>query len=261
MHMVLDVGNSDTVVGLFEPGSLTVSVTWRFATDALRTSDELLLLLGGPLEEGGRTIDDVNRFVIGSVVPAATDLLLPALAGVGAGRVLVLEDTRSLPLRLEPDDPPQGMGADRIANALAATHLYARDVLVVDLGTATTFDCVTADGTFLGGVIAPGISAGAEWLATRTAKLPRVAFEPPARVIGRRTETCVQSGAFYSAVDAVDGLVTRILDEWNRPEALIIATGGHAAALAPHSTWLKEVVPHLTLVGLELAGRYLSGSS
>jgi type III pantothenate kinase len=101
--------------------------------------------------------------------------------------------------------------------------------------------------------------AGEEWLAGRTAKLPRVAFRPPDRVIGRRTETCVQSGVFYSAVDAVDGIVSRIAEEWGKPDVHVVATGGHAPSVAPHSRRIGEVAPYLTLIGLELAGGHLSG--
>lgn len=151
------------------------------------------------------------------------------------------------------------MGADRIANTLAAAHLFGRDTIVVDLGTATTYDCITGDGVFLGGVIAPGLQAGEEWLKGRTAKLPRVELRRPDKVIGRRTETCLQSGIFFSAVDAVDGIVNRIREEWERPDALVVATGGNAGVLAPHSRTVEEVNPHLTLVGLELAGRYMAG--
>jgi type III pantothenate kinase len=156
-------------------------------------------------------------------------------------------------------DAPRTVGPDRIANTLAAAHVYRRDTIVVDLGTATTYDCITGDGVFLGGVIAPGLQAGQEWLGTHTAMLPRVELRPPERVIGRRTETCVRSGIFYSAVDALDGIVERIRQEWDRPDALVVATGGFAQIMAPHSRTVETAEPDLTLMGLELAGRHLDG--
>lgn len=259
MHLVVDVGNTETVIGLFAPNSLEVSADRRYATAVPRTSDELLLLIRTLLQEAGHSHEEVDRAVLGSVVPVQTELLLRTLASVGNGNVVVLDGVDGLPVRLDVEEPPQGVGADRIANTLAAAHLYKRDTIVVDLGTATSYDCITADGVFSGGVIAPGLLAGEEWLAGRTAKLPRVSFRRPERVIGRRTEDCLQSGIFFSAIDAVDGLIERIREEWNRPGAQVVATGGHATAVATHSRLVEKVDHHLTLVGLEIAGEHLSG--
>ncbi len=259
MHLVVDVGNTETVLGLFEPDSLNLSAHWRYATVVPRTADELRLMIRGFLQGDGHEIGELSRVVIGSVVPVQTELLLRTLSPGSSAEILVVEGVGGLPVRLAVDEPPQGVGADRIANTVAAAHLFGRDTIVVDLGTATTYDCITADGVFLGGVIAAGIMAGEEWLAGRTAKLPRVAFGPPEKVIGRRTATCLQSGIFYSAVDAVDGIVSRIVDEWGRPDVHVVATGGHAPAVAPYSRLIVEVAPHLTLVGLQLAGRHLAG--
>ncbi len=258
MHLVVDVGNTETVLGLFRPGSLDVVAHWRYTTTVARTPDELLLLVRSLLREAGHAHESVNRTVVGSVVPAQTELLLRTAAKIGAGSVRIVEGVDGLPIRLDVEEPPLGVGADRIANTLAASELYHRDSIVVDLGTATTYDCITADGVFRGGVIAPGLLAGEEWLAGRTAKLPRVSFRPPERVIGRRTEECLQSGVFYSAVDAVDGLIERIRKEWDRPDPLVIGTGGHALAVSPHSRFLQKIDPHLTLVGLEIAGNHLA---
>lgn len=259
MHLVVDVGNTETVIGLFEPGARSVSAKWRYATAVPRTGDELLHLLRGLLGDGGYSTEALDRVVVGSVVPTATELLLRTLAEADGWEVVIVEGAEGLPIRLDVEEPPRGVGADRIANTMAAAHLYGRDTIVVDLGTATTYDCVSADGVFLGGVIAPGIMAGGEWLAGRTARLPPVAFQPPSSVIGRRTEACLQSGIFYAVVDAVDGMVDRIAEEWGRPGAHVVATGGHAAAIAGHSKRLGEVAPDLTLVGLELAGEHLAG--
>jgi type III pantothenate kinase len=167
-------------------------------------------------------------------------------------------DARSpLPVRLEVEEP-LSVGADRIVNVLAAVELYHADTIVVDFGTATTFDCVTADGRFLGGVIMPGLRTAADQLTRRTAKLPAVELRAPPRVIGRRTEECIQAGALYGTVDAVDGIVRRIRDEWpGGGVAAVIATGGLAGVVAPISTTISRIDPQLTLQGLRLAARYL----
>lgn len=178
---------------------------------------------------------------------------------LGDPKVVVLEGWEGLPIRPDPTDPAQGVGADRIANALAVARLYRCDTIVVDLGTATTVDCVGADGTFFGGVIAPGFPAGSAWLESRTPKLPPVPFGPPDRVIGRRTVDCIRSGLFYSVIDAVDGIVERIGREWARPNTLVVGTGGYAGVVATHSRHIDRVNPDLTLVGLKIAGDHLAG--
>jgi type III pantothenate kinase len=138
-------------------------------------------------------------------------------------------------------------------NTLAASRLYGVDIVAVDLGTATTFDCIAGDGTFMGGVIAPGPRAGIEGLAERASKLPYIDLVPPDLVIGRRTETCLRSGCFFSVVDSIDGMVRRIKLEWNRPDAVVLATGGLAALIAPHCRTVDLLEPYLTLYGLALA--------
>jgi type III pantothenate kinase len=163
-----------------------------------------------------------------------------------------------LPIRLDVEEPLT-VGADRIVNTLAAREMYHRDTIAVDLGTATTFDCITGEGAFLGGVISPGLHAGLEWLAARTAKLPRVELRPPEVVIGRRTETCIQSGVFYQAIDSVDGIVRRIKEEWGRPDAYVVATGGFSTVVGPFLGTVDEVEPFLTLYGLAMAGRHIRG--
>ncbi len=260
MHLVLDVGNTETVMGTFRPGDLGVTRTWRYSTGVPRTADELLLLIRSLLREGGVDPDGIVRAVVGSVVPAHTDLLGRALARMGTKDVFMVEGDAGLPISLDVEEP-RTVGADRIVNTLAASRLYARDTVVVDLGTATTYDCITGDGVFMGGVIAPGLQAGQEWLGGRTAKLPRVELRPPLRVIGRRTEACLQSGIFYSAIDGMDGIVNRIREEWMRPDAHVVATGGFASIVAPHSRTISHVDPNLTLVGLELAGRCMAGDA
>jgi len=259
MQLVVDVGNTETVVGLAaEP--LDMVGHWRVSSVVPRTVDEMTVLLGGLLARSGADPAKVTQGVIGSVMPSATYVWRESLERLIGGPVVTIGPESPLPIRLDVEEP-KSVGADRIVNTLAARELYRRDTIAVDLGTATTFDCITADGVFMGGVISPGLSAGLEWLDKRTAKLPRVELQPPERVIGRRTEACIQSGVFYSAVDAVDGIVRRIKAEWGRPEALVVATGGFARVLGPHLTSVDRIEPFLTLYGLALAGRALAGTT
>lgn len=254
MNLVFDVGNTETVMGLFEHGDLLDH--WRFSTLTERTVDELGLLVRSMIRESGFPLDTIRGAAIGSVVPPMTATLVETCERhLGAPAVVV--DARSpLPIRLDVDEPLT-VGADRILNTLAAMHRFGTDTIAVDLGTATTFDCITADGVFIGGVIAPGVRTGAEMLVRRTAKLPRVDLEPPAGVIGRRTEASLQSGIFFGAVDTIDGIVRRIKQEWNRPNALVVATGGLASFVGPHCQTVDRIEPLLTLHGLDLAYRYL----
>ena len=144
-------------------------------------------------------------------------------------------------------------------NTLAASRLYQRDAIVVDLGTATTFDCITEDGVFLGGVIAPGVLMMAESLSRKTSKLPSTELQLPLQIIGRRTEECIRAGVMYGAADQIDGLVRRIKAEWPRKKApLVVATGGLSEMFEPLCRELDEIDPYLTLRGLEMAFRLLS---
>jgi type III pantothenate kinase len=193
---------------------------------------------------------------IGSVVPPLTPILVEMCERHLGIRVAVIDARSALPIRLDVEEPLT-VGADRIVNTLAATRIYNRDTIAVDLGTATTFDCITADGVFVGGVIAPGVTTAAETLVRRTAKLPRVDLERPALVIGKRTETCLRSGIFFGAVDSIDGIVERIKQEWKRPNPLVVATGGLATLIGPFCRTVEKVEPFLTLYGLDLAYRHL----
>jgi type III pantothenate kinase len=256
MHLVIDVGNTETVLGVFEPGQRDPKRTWRITTTVPRTRDEYRILLRELLRDESLADSGLKRAVLGSVVPSVTAALAGACEAL-ADEVVIVEAGAELPITLDVDEP-RTVGADRIVNTLAAAQLYGRDTLAVDLGTATTFDCITADAVFQGGVIAPGIMAGLEWLGRRAAKLPKVELAPPEKVIGRRTETCIQSGVFYGAIDAVDGIVDRILAEWGRPDPIVVATGGYATVVGPRSRTIQTVEPHLTLIGLRIAGDVLS---
>lgn len=257
--LTIDVGNTETVLGLFRGRELVRH--WRIATDVRRTPDELAHLLKHLLGELG--VEAPLDGIIGSVVPAVDPMLVRAFRRAFGSEPQLINDPAPLagdggllPIRLDVDEP-HTVGADRMLNTLAAAQLYGVDTIAVDLGTATTFDCITGDGVFLGGVIAPGPRAGIEGLAQQASKLPFIDLVPPETVIGRRTEECLRSGCFYAIVDAIDGMVRRIKAEWRRPEALVLATGGLAALIAPHCETVDLVEPYLTLYGLQIAYRLL----
>lgn len=255
MILAVDVGNTETVLGLFREGPELLH-SWRLATDPRRTSDEHAFLLQGFLDRSLSPSDSpLRRALVASVVPRMER------AWQGACRTLNLEyvpvgPSSPLPIRLEVEDPA-GVGADRIMNTLAAAEEFGRDTVVVDLGTATTFDCITSDGVFLGGVIAPGPRAGLEELVRSASQLPQVEIGLPERVIGRRTDACLDSGVFYTVVDGIDGIVERVLEEWEPRDPLVVATGGLVDVIAPHCQTVDRVERHLTLRGLALAAGHL----
>lgn len=256
MLLVIDVGNTETTVGLCE--GEVVTDHWRITTEAARTPDEVLMILRGLLTTNGVVADRVTAAAIGSVVPGVTGALTEAVAKLTGSEPVVVDARSPLGIRLAVDEP-MTVGADRIINTLAASRIYAADCIVVDLGTATTYDCITADGVFLGGVIQPGVRTSAETLFRRTSKLPATELLAPKKVIGTRTEECIRAGVVFGAVDALDGIVRRIKAEWPRPQVpKVIATGGLAATIKPWSSEVELVEPDLTLHGLRMAHELLA---
>jgi len=253
MLLALDVGNSETTVGLFTDQRLERS--WRLTTSPPRTPDEWAAALAACLAQAGRSIQDVRAAVIASVVPPVTPGLRDGIEHATTVSPTMIDANSPLPVRLDVDEPLT-VGADRIVNTLAASQTFKRDTIVVDFGTATTFDCITADGRFIGGVIMPGVRTAADQLIRKAARLPATDLTPPppARVIGRRTEDCIRTGVLWGTADAVDGLVRRIKAEWPTSTApLTVATGGLAALVAPLTREIEAVHPDLTLTGLRLA--------
>jgi len=257
MQLVVDVGNTETVIGLASSTTELIG-HWRVSSSVSRTSDETTVLIRAFLSDKGLGDLSIGRGVVGSVVPAANQVWTKTLARIVTGDIFVIGPKSDLPIDLDVDEP-MSVGADRVVNTLAARELYHRDTIVVDLGTATTFDCITSQGVFKGGVISPGLLSGSDWLASRTAKLPPVELTPPSAVIGRRTETCIQSGIFYQAVDSINGMVERLKEEWGEPEAYVVATGGFADSIGPYLAEIDHIEPFLTLYGLSMAGEYLDG--
>jgi type III pantothenate kinase len=241
--LAIDVGNTQTVLGLYGDGELKRH--WRVATEAKRTGDELRLLYGGLLELGS-----VDGICLASTVPALIRSY-EELAAFGESPLLVVgPGTRTgIPLRY---DDPREVGADRIANAVAARERYGAPCIVVDFGTSTNFDVVSAVGEYVGGVLAPGIEISMEALFEHAARLVKVDFVAPETVIGKTTESALRSGLVYGFAGQVDGIVERIRAELGDGEVPVVATGGLAELIAPHSKTVVRVDPFLTLEGLRL---------
>ena len=257
MLLTFDVGNSETTLGLFDGEALHAH--WRIITDTPRSSDEMGVLLRSLIAGADVPLAAVRGVAIASVVRGtATHLVEACRRWLPVHRLEVFDATSPLPITLAVDEPLT-VGADRIINTLVASRRYQRDAIVVDLGTATTFDCITRDGVFLGGVIAPGVRTSAETLFRRTSKLPDTELVAPTHVIGRRTEDCIRAGVMFGNAESIDGIVRRIVAEWPRPERpLVIATGGLAELFAPLCSTFDEVDPFLTLHGLAMAFELVS---
>jgi type III pantothenate kinase len=255
MLLALDIGNTEITVGLFEGERLEAD--WRLTTGAERTPDEWAAMLTTYFSQSGRSTHAVKAAIVASVVPTvAADVAMGVHKACGV-TVVEIGPGSPLPLRLDVEEPLT-VGADRVVNTVAALALYRRDTIVVDFGTATTLDCITGDGRFIGGVIAPGIRTAADTLVRRTAKLPATTLVPPARVIGRRTEECIQAGVVLGTAEAVSGLLRRVLAEWPTTQhPHVVATGGLASLIAPLVPEIAAVEPRLTLLGLRVAAGHL----
>jgi type III pantothenate kinase len=246
--LVLDVGNTNTSVGLFHGKSLRAQ--WRLTTSREQTADEYGILIRNLFSLDGLGTEEITGVMVASVVPPLNS---------------VLEEMSKKYFRLEPlflgpgtrtgmaihYDNPQEVGADRIANSVAAFEKYGGPCVVVDFGTAITFDVISEKGEYLGGIIAPGIGISSEALFERAARLPRVEVREPARVVGTNTVASMQSGLFYGSVGMMDGILDRLTDELGG-KMKVIATGGQAALVALASKYSPPVDSSLTLEGLRL---------
>lgn len=255
MLLATDVGNTETTVGLFQGDDLVGH--WRVTTSVARTPDEWSALVSLYLVNAGHSPSAVRAAVLASVAPLVTQNVADGVRSATGVTPTTIDARSALPIVLDVDEPLT-VGADRVVNTLAAARLFARDTIVVDFGTATTFDCITKDGHFLGGVIMPGIRTAADELVRRTAKLPATELTPPEHVIGKRTEDCIRAGVLWGAADAVDGVVRRIRQEWpGGGQPFVVATGGLATLVAGLCREIESVHPDLTLVGLRLAAQAL----
>ena len=255
MIFAFDVGNTETTVALFDGEEIRAH--WRITTNTPRTADELALMLDSLLKTHGLLPSSIEGSAICSVVPPMTEILSGACRECFGRDALMVDARAKLPVKLEVDEPFT-VGADRVANALAAMTICKRDTIVVDLGTATTYDCITKDGAFIGGIIQPGIRSSANTLFTRTSLLSATELIAPKRVIGTRTDECIRSGVLYGAADSIDGLVARIIKEWGVSTPMVVGTGGLASTLQPFCKSFNLVDPWFTLKGVRTAYEILA---
>lgn len=249
MLLATDIGNTETTIGVFDGDTLVR--TWRIATQPERTADEIALIVTSLLRLGHVPREaDVSGFAVSSVVPPATLAMREMVPNYfGFEPVIVEPGVRTgMPIRI---DNPKEVGADRICNAVGAYELYGGPAVVVDLGTATTFDAVSADGEYLGGAIAPGLQISANALVSRTAQLRRVEFTPPPRLIGKSTAEAVQSGVVTGYACLIEGMIERFRKELGG-DAKSVLTGGLAEVMVPNLVGVDVTDPWLVLKGLRI---------
>lgn len=260
MLLVLDVGNTNTVLGVFDRGEGggdsnshqhgRLKANWRVATVATQTVDEYGVLFRNLFAMDQVEVRNIRGIVISSVVPPLDSTLRQVCEKYFGVSPLFIEPGVKTGMPVQYENPAE-VGADRIVNSVAAFEKYSGPCIVVDFGTATTFDCVSAKGEYLGGVISPGIGISADALFERTARLPRVDIRKPEKVIGSTTVGSLQSGLYYGYLGLVDGILARLLDELGEKTS-VIATGGLASLIGKGSQYIKHVDDLLTLEGLRI---------
>jgi type III pantothenate kinase len=248
MLLAIDVGNTQTHVGVFERE--TLAEHWRFATESRATEDELAVRVTNLLRLRELTLDDLDGSVLSSVVPQLSREYEGMCSSYLKGPCLAVGPGVKTGVSIRMDNPRE-LGADRLVNAVAAYDRVGGACAVVDFGTAITFDAISADGEYLGGVIGPGIEISMEALTERAAKLPKVDLVAPESVIGKTTQASIQSGIVFGFAGAIDAIARRIADELG-DEAEFIATGGLAGSIAPYCETIDTVDDLLTLTGLRL---------
>jgi type III pantothenate kinase len=261
MLLAIDAGNTNLVFALVDGGR--IKARWRIATDPRRTADQYAVWLHQLLELEGHRRSDVDAVIIGTVVPRALhNLEVLANKYFGVEPFIAGQGSAQWPLKLDVDEP-HNVGADRALNAIAAHAKHPGDLIVVDFGTAATFDVVDASGAYKGGIIAPGINLSLDALVSAAAMLPRIAIEAQTgtlSVIGRTTESQMQIGIYWGYVAMLEGLIERIKRELAKP-VTVIATGGLAELFDKHSTVFDAIEPDLTIHGLSLLYDMASGGT
>src|SRR5258707_8393079 len=248
MLLTIDIGNTNTVLGVLRGEELVAN--WRLTTARQQTVDEYGVLTRNLFTLAGLDRDGIRGVIISSVVPPV-NWTLAEMARIYFGqKALFVEAGVKTGMAVLVDNPLE-VGADRIVNGVAAYHKFGGPCIVVDFGTAITFDVISAKGEYLGGAIAPGLGTASEALFARAARLPRVEIKDPGKVIGTNTVTHMQAGLYYGAIDMVDGMLARIKDELGTPAA-IVATGGQAKLVARGSKQIQHTDEFLTLIGLRL---------
>ncbi len=248
MLLALDIGNTNIIAGVFQGEKLRA--TWRMATSVHRLVDEYAIILLGLLQNRDISAGEIKEVVMCSVVPPLTETFENLAKQYWGVSPLVVEAGVKTGVRIQMENPRE-VGADRVVNAAAAHRLYGGPLIVIDMGTATTFDAVSKEGDYLGGAIAPGIGIAAEALFQRTAMLPRVEMVRPSRAIGKNTATAIQSGIIFGYSGLIEGVVSRIKHEMGG-QVKVVATGGLAEVMAKETVVIDVVNPDLTLQGLRL---------
>jgi len=248
MLLALDIGNTTVGIGFFKDETLIKD--WRVRSDREKTSDEYSIILLSLLGQAGLSPADISQVIISSVVPPLTPIFQNLSQSLFGVRPVVVGPGLKTGMPILYENPLE-VGADRIVAAVAAFDKFSGPCIVVDFGTATTFDAVSAKGEYLGGAIAPGILISAEALASRTAKLPRIEIVPPRKAIGRTTVASMQSGIYFGYVGLVNNIIAEVRKELG-PEAKVVATGGFAAEIAPAIPAIDSVEPQLVLQGLRI---------
>lgn len=258
MLLTIDLGNTTTVIGVFSGSELVEH--WRISTRWPQTADELGIMFRQLLALKIPDTSQINAAIISSVVPPLTNSLIKMCERYFKVNPLSVDSSLDLGISICCDNPKE-VGADRLVNAVAAYERYGGPLIIVDFGTATTFCVISRQGEYLGGCITPGVSISAQALYRYTAKLPKVDVVKPKQVIGKNTITSMQSGLFYGSISLVDGMVERIGSELGGIPK-VVATGGLAERIGPHSAHIKEIDPWLTLQGLRIIyERNQSGTS
>ena len=248
MLLAIDIGNTNVTLGVFDGEKLRV--TWRMASDVHQMADEYAASLLTLLQHNSISPTDIRDISMCNVVPPLTTTFVDLSQRYFKATPLIVGAGVKTGVRIRMDNPRE-VGADRIADAAAAHHLYGGPVITIDLGTTTVFGIVSRDGDYLGGVIATGIATAAEALFTRTAQLPRVDLVRPKNVIGTNTIAAMQSGIIYGYASLVEGMLARIQNEMGE-KAKVVATGGYSSLIAKETDVIDEVNPDLTLIGLRL---------
>jgi type III pantothenate kinase len=248
MLLALDIGNTTVAIGVFSDKKLVKD--WKVRSDREKTSDEYSIILLNLLGQAGLAAGDIGQVIISSVVPPLTPIFQSLSQTLFRAKALVVGPGLKTGMPILYENPLE-VGADRVVAAVAAVEKYGGPCIIVDFGTATTFDAISAKGEYLGGAIAPGIQISAEALAARTAKLPRIEIVPPKKAIGRTTVASMQSGIYYGYVGLVNNIIAEIKKELS-PTAKVVATGGFAGEIAPEIPAIEHLEPQLVLEGLRI---------
>jgi len=245
--LCIDIGNTHVVIAVLK--NTNVLDTIRIPSTPLLTVPDYIATIKDLLSKLNLKPGDIHGAIISSVVPRLTAPFQEVCKILSEREPLVVDHTLSIDLKINYDDPAE-VGADRICNAIGALEQYSAPLIVVDMGTATTFDIVSKNREYLGGVIMPGLETAGRDLFKRAAKLPKVSFDFPEKIIGTKTRESLQSGLMWGTIDQIDGLIKRICHEWGKKDVTIIATGGLSHVIAPHSKYIQKVDKSLTLVGM-----------